>query len=32
MSGRSLTGVLILTTVLGVLWMRASTAWFFQLF
>jgi hypothetical protein len=32
MSGRSLTGVLILMTVLGVLWMRASTAWFFHLF
>ena len=32
MSGRSLAGVLMLTTVLGVLWMRASTAWFFHLF
>ena len=32
MSGRSLAGVLMLTTVLGVLWMRASAAWFFHLF
>jgi hypothetical protein len=32
MSGRSMTGLLILTTVLGVLWVRASTAWFFHLF
>jgi hypothetical protein len=32
MSGRSVAGVAMLATVLGILWVRASTAWFFNLF
>lgn len=32
MSARSLIGATMLVTLLGILWLRASTMWFFQLF
>lgn len=32
MSARSAAGSMMLLTLLGVLWLRASTAWFFHLF
>lgn len=32
MTARAGAGLLMLGTVLGVLWLKASTAWFFMLF
>lgn len=32
MSGRAVAGGVILTTLLGILWLRASTLWVFHLF
>jgi hypothetical protein len=32
MSARSALGAMMLATLLGILWVRASTSWFFQLF
>lgn len=32
MTARSLLGAMTLATLLGILWMRASTAWLWQLF
>jgi hypothetical protein len=32
MSARSALGAMMLVTLLGILWLRASTAWFFHLF
>ena len=32
MSGRLVAGAGMLVTVLGILWLRASTLWFFHLF
>lgn len=32
MSARSMAGMAMLVTVLAILWLKASTAWFFLLF
>lgn len=32
MSARSAAGLMLLCSMLGILWLKASTAWFFALF
>jgi hypothetical protein len=32
MSGRAVAGMMLLWSMLGILWLKASTAWFFALF